>query len=268
MIPWILKCKYCILIFVLSKIKKRPWDVSVEEAYRIQEDLKKHIAIRDAVKDPSIIGGVDVSYEIGSKRACCVIAVFSYPLLRPLCHAYAIGEVTFPYIPGLFAFREGPLVEKAFLRLSIMPDLFLFDGHGICHPSGIGIASHLGVCLDISTIGCAKNHLFGTFEDPGQKRGSISPVMIEGALAGYVLRTKDNTKPVFVSPGHKIDFHTCLEICMSCSRRFRIPDPIRFAHISSRLLLKQSTTERHTGPPEMQARTSGEQARHRQKAIS
>ena len=253
---------------MLSQIKKHHWDVSVEEAYRIQEELKKHIATRDTVKDPSIIGGVDVSYEIGSKRACCVIAVLSYPLLRPLCHAYAIDEVTFPYIPGLFAFREGPLVEKTLTKLTIMPDLFLFDGHGICHPSGIGIASHMGVYLDISTIGCAKNHLFGTFEDPGQKRWSISPVMIEGVLAGHVLRTKDHTKPVFVSPGHKIGFHACLDICMSCSRRFRIPDPIRHAHISSRLLLKQSATERHTGLPEMQARTPSEQARHRQKVIS
>jgi deoxyribonuclease V len=222
---------------------RHPWNISVEEAHRHQEELKKHVIIHDAVKNPKTIGGVDISYnKIPGKPACCVICLFSYPDLEILSHAYSIGEIVFPYIPSLFAFREGPLIEQTFSLLSIKPDILLFDGHGICHPSGIGIASHLGVYLDISTIGCAKNKFAGTFSEPGPLRGSKSPILIGNILVGYTLRTKDKAKPVFVSPGHKVSLRSSVDICMQCTGRFRIPEPIRCSHIQSRTILRQDLT--------------------------
>jgi deoxyribonuclease V len=222
-------------------LKKHPWNVSVEEAYRIQKDLKKHIVLRDMVKNPETVGGVDVSYQTHGAYACCVIAVFSYPDSQFLCSSHSKRAVTFPYIPGLLTFREGPLVDEAFSLLSIIPDIFIFDGHGICHPSGIGIATHMGIILDIATIGCAKNYLTGTFTNPGSTRGDTSPLMLEDTLVGYVLRTQNAVKPVFVSPGHKTGIRSSTHICLHCSRRFRIPEPVRHAHISSRDLLRKVT---------------------------
>jgi deoxyribonuclease V len=221
-------------------MKKHPWNVSLEEAYNIQEALKHSIIIDEDNCLITSVAGIDICYEKGSRRACCVIAVFSFPQLRFLGYAHAEDEISFPYLPGIFAFREGPLVEKAFLNISLKPDIYLFDGQGICHPRGIGIASHMGVYLDIATIGCAKSYLSGIYTMPGRDKGNKSPILINETLAGYALRTKDNTRPIFVSPGHKTGFRLSIDISLTCTTGYRIPEPIRQAHILSRKLISQS----------------------------
>lgn len=218
-------------------MKKHCWDVSVNEAFSIQNSLRKGAIDKDTLNDIEHVGGVDAAYDLSMDRACCVIAVFSYSSNELVSFSYSIGKISFPYIPGLFAFREGPLIEKAFDSLELIPDLLIFDGHGICHPTGMGIATHMGIFLDIPTIGCAKNHLFGTYDEPGSLRGNTTYIYSLGRVIGCVLRTKDNVKPVFISQGHRISLSRSVEICLNCSKGYRIPEPVRMAHILGRKIL-------------------------------
>ena len=218
-------------------MRRHPWNVSVVEAYAIQESLKEHLVRQDTCREITSIGGVDVAYELSTNRACCVITVFSYPDIQLQSHSCFSGEIGFPYIPGLFAFREGPLIEQAFEQLETIPGLLIFDGQGICHPRGIGIASHMGIFLDIPSIGCAKSRLFGTYDEPGLFRGDRSPVYSGRDIIGCVLRTRDSIKPVFVSQGHRASLETAVEMCLACSTRYRIPEPVRLAHILARRYL-------------------------------
>jgi deoxyribonuclease V len=196
-------------------MRRHPWNVSVVEAYAIQESLKKLIVRQDTCREITSIGGVDVAYELSRNRACCVIT----------------------YIPGLFTFREGPLIEQAYKRLETIPELLIFDGQGICHPRGIGIATHMGIFLDIPSIGCAKSRLFGTYDEPGLFRGDRSPVYSHREIIGCVLRTRDSIKPVFLSQGHRTSLETAVEMCLACSTRYRIPEPVRMAHILAKRYL-------------------------------
>jgi deoxyribonuclease V len=177
------------------------------------------------------VAGVDLAYSRVSGRACCIIAVFTYPGLCLKTVSKACGAVDFPYISGLLTFREGPLVEQAFGRLEIRPEVLMFDGHGISHPRGMGIATHMGIFLDCAALGCAKTPLSGAFEEPGPLRGSMSPVLFKGVTVGCALRTRDRVKPVYVSQGHRVSLATCVEICLSCAVKYRIPEPLRAAHI-------------------------------------
>jgi len=218
-------------------MRRHLWNVSVDEAYVIQESLKKYLVRQDTCREIISIGGVDVAYEVSGKRACCVITVFSYPDMQLLSHSFFSGETGFPYIPGLFTFREGPLIEQAYKRLETLPELLIFDGQGICHPRGIGIATHMGIFLDIPSVGCAKSRLFGLYNEPGLFRGDRSPICSGNEIIGCVLRTRDSIKPVFVSQGHRTSLETAVEICLACSGRYRIPEPVRMAHILAKRYL-------------------------------
>jgi deoxyribonuclease V len=215
-------------------MKKHCWDVSVNEAFSIQKALKNEVIDQDTCKDIKHTGGVDIAYCLSQDTACCFITVFSYPCNKLVSCSYSVGKISFPYVPGLFAFREGPLIEKAFEYLEIIPDLLIFDGHGLCHPRGMGIATHMGILLDVPSIGCAKKHLFGTYDEPGPFRGNKSYIYSLGKVLGCALRTRDNVKPVFISQGHRISLSKSVEICLSCSRGYRIPEPVRMAHILAR----------------------------------
>ncbi len=139
-------------------------------------------------------------------------------------------------MPGFLSFREGPAIIVTIQKLKTKPDLILFDGQGIAHPKGIGIASHIGVMLNIPTIGCAKSKLVGKFEKPDKDKGSRTYLYYKGERVGAVLRTRKNVKPVFVSPGHMIDIKSAIEIVMNCATEYRIPEPLRRAdQLSKRL---------------------------------
>jgi deoxyribonuclease V len=212
-------------------MRRHCWNVSVRQAYAIQESLKKSIIREDTHREIASIGGVDVAYEITKDRACCVITVFSYPDMELQSTSFFSGEIGFGYIPGLFTFREGPLIEQAFERLETVPELLIFDGQGICHPTGIGIATHMGLYLDIPSIGCAKSHLFGTYDEPGLFRGDRSHIYSGREVIGCVLRTRDFIKPVFISQGHRVSLESSIEVCLACCLGYRIPEPVRMAHI-------------------------------------
>ncbi len=212
-----------------------PWKVSISEAIRIQNILREKIILKRTFKKIRTIGGADVSYLHDEGVLTGVITIFSYPDMDLIEYISVKGKASFPYIPGLLSFREGPILIKAFNKLKIQPDLILFDGQGIAHPRGVGLASHLGLWFDIPTIGCAKSPLLKDFKDPGPFRGDYEKILMGGIEVGAVLRTKDNTKPIFISPGHKINLELSIKIVLNSCLGFRIPEPLRKAHQLSKM---------------------------------
>jgi deoxyribonuclease V len=209
------------------------WNVSVNQALEIQRNLADKVS-RTGIASPHLIAGLDVSVN-RLKEATAAAVVLSYPELNVLETATAKGKADFPYIPGLLSFREVPLTLTVCEKLSRAPDLVMVDGQGIAHPRRMGLASHLGLFLDTPTIGCAKSHLYGDFNEPGAPSGSYSHITDENKdIIGAVLRTKDGVKPLFVSVGHKIDLSSSIFWVLQCCRGYRLPEPARLAHLASR----------------------------------
>jgi deoxyribonuclease V len=161
------------------------------------------------------------------------VVVLNWPGLTLAEVQTASGELNFPYIPGFLSFREMPLVIKAFEKLTISPDFVLVDGQGIAHPRRLGIASHLGLFLDVPAIGCAKSRLVGEFETTGETRGSFSYLTDRGEVIGAVVRTKDKVKPLFISIGNKIDLDGAIKWTLDTCRGYRLPEPTRLAHLAA-----------------------------------
>ena len=159
--------------------------------------------------------------------------VLSYPTLETVECRIASTEVTFPYVPGLLSFRETPVLVPVLESLILRPDVLLVDGQGIAHPRRFGIACHLGLLFDIPTIGCAKSRLTGKFEEPGRAKGSRAELKDGEEVIGAALRTRDGTKPIFVSIGHKVDLESALRIVLGCVGKYRIPEPTRRAHLAA-----------------------------------
>ena len=203
------------------------WPDNIAEAKAVQLSLKRKVRIAPLKKHPRLIAALDASFI--DDKAIGVACLYRYPELALLECSHAFQKTAFPYIPGYLTFREGPALVSALEGLKIRPDLILVDGQGIAHPKGMGIASHLGVLLDIPSIGCAKSRLVGEFVEPGPNRGDWTHLRYNGKIVGAVLRTRDHVKPVFVSPGHRIDLKTAIEIILVCMRKYRIPEPLRKA---------------------------------------
>jgi len=212
------------------------WPNNFEEARRIQESLAARIELVPFKAKLKLIAGVDAAFS--ETRVSAAACLFSYPDLELVEETIAAAEIRFPYVPGFLSFREGPAFIKAVRRLKTKPDLILVDGQGIAHPRGIGIASHLGVLLDMPTIGCAKSRLIGEFPEPGPKKGNWSPLLHQGQIIGAVLRTRTGIRPLFISPGHKINLENSIEIALACARHYRIPEPLRRADFLSKKISK------------------------------
>ncbi len=202
----------------------------VGRAFDFQRRLKSRIVPERSFGDLKTVAGADISILKSEKKLVCGIIVFSYPDMTEIERAYSVVDETFPYIPGLLAFREGPAIIETYGKLGTKPDVLILDGQGTAHPRGVGIACHVGVLLDVPAMGIAKSRLYGFFKEPGAEKGSWTPLVSkERERIGAVLRTKDRTKPVFVSPGHRIDLEAALEIALSCSMGLRVPEPTRLA---------------------------------------
>ncbi len=217
-----------------------PWDVTPPEAVRIQEVLRKKIRLSPPQRKLKTVAAADAAYSRTEDLMVAAVCVFTYPDLLFIESAASAGKVTFPYIPGLFTFREGPTLLKAFSRLKKKPDLVLIDGQGIAHERSMGIASHIGLLLDLPSIGCAKSRLFGEYGNLSPERGSSAPLMHTGRPVGMVLRTRSGVKPVFVSPGHKMDLPTSAKVVLSLCQGYRIPEPLRRAHITVNALRREN----------------------------
>ena len=208
------------------------WDVSPTEARKIQEELSKKVRIVDGFKKVSLIAGADIGF--GNGYACAVCVVMTFPELEVVEEVMVKGEVQFPYVPGLLTFREGPLLLSALSRLRKTPDIILFDGQGIAHQRGLGLAAHMGVLLGWPTLGCAKSRLIGKYREPGARKGSMSTLTYKGNRVGSVVRTRTNVRPVFVSPGNLISFASSEKLVLKCATKYRIPEPTRIADINCR----------------------------------
>lgn len=205
-----------------------PWDISPAEAREIQSQLRRRVLVESPERQPEIIAGVDVSVKGEQARAAVVL--YSYPELEPLQTVAAEMPVSFPYVPGLLAFREGPVVLAALERLEHRPDVLMFDAQGFAHPRRMGLATHLGILLDISSVGCAKSRLWGAYVEPGERKGSWTPLVDGDEVIGAVVRTRDSVRPVFVSIGHRVDLETAISLVLGCATRYRLPEPTRWAH--------------------------------------
>lgn len=213
------------------------WLFSPAEAIDIQFKLSQYISTKNYVKTIKYIAACDISFNRNDKAVAC-IAVFRFPLLELVEERIASMQILFPYIPTLLTFREGPILLRCIKRLKTNPDLFLFDGQGIAHPRRMGLATHMGIILDKPTIGCAKTSLFGNFRMPEDEKGAYSFLKDKNKILGVALRTRKNVKPIFVSPGHKVDLKTSIEIVMKLVDKYRIPEPLRYVHKRSKELLK------------------------------
>ncbi len=177
-----------------------------------------------------LVAGVDVSITGKDTGSCCIVVLDSATLgVREVI--VEEGKIDFPYVPGFLSFREGPLFLKALSSLKHRPDVFFFDGQGIAHPRRFGLASHMGLLLDIPTVGVAKSRLVGRYREPDPKKGSWNYLEIDGEKVGAVVRTRERVKPVFVSPGHFTDVASSVRLTMFVTGRYRIPEPTRLAHV-------------------------------------
>lgn len=216
--------------------KVHPFKVSPGEARRIQRGLKEKISLESPkllAKQVKLVAGADCSYAKDEARMYAAVIVLGLPGFEELEVSHVKEEVAFPYLPGLLTFREAPALLSAFERLSLEPDVIIIDGQGIAHPQGLGLAAHVGFLLDRPTIGCAKSRLVGEFDEPGEEVGDYSPLIYQEKIVGAVLRTRKKTKPVFISPGFKISLETALMVVTACLAGYRIPEPVRQAHILS-----------------------------------
>ena len=205
------------------------WEVSPSEAIQLQKELKKKISLKKSFNNVKIVAGADVSYY--KNKMIAGIVILKFPQLEIIEKKSSVSSVNFPYIPGLLTFREGPSLLEAFKKIKITPDVILFDGQGIAHPRRMGIATHLGLFLDRPTIGCAKSRLSGKYTLVGEKKGDYALLKEGEEVLGAVLRTRKKVKPIFVSPGHKIDLPNSMEIVLKCIVKYRLPLPVREAHI-------------------------------------
>jgi deoxyribonuclease V len=202
---------------------------SAAEARRIQSALRDRLKTADDFGALSLIAGVDVGYDSAQDMAQASVVLMRRENLEVLEQAQAREKVTFPYISGLLAFREIPAITAALAKLTRTPDLLMVDGHGIAHPRRMGIAAHLGVLLDMPSIGVAKSRLTGRFTIPGKQKGEKSALMDGGERIGTVLRSRDNVQPLFISPGQRVSLETAVEITQQCLTKYRLPEPTRLA---------------------------------------
>jgi deoxyribonuclease V len=203
------------------------WPTTLDEAQAVQQELRQQVVIADDFGELRTVAGVDAGYEGDDARA--VVVVLAFPSLEPLDYAIARRPAPLPYIPGFLSFREGPAVLAALDELRIRPDLLICDGQGIAHPRRLGIASHIGVLTNMASIGCAKSLLVGRHGPLPDERGAHVPLTHRGEVVGVALRTRPGTKPVFVSPGHRVGLESAVSLVMACTTRYRLPETTRAA---------------------------------------
>lgn len=209
---------------------------NIKQAKKIQDNLRQLVRIRPFRGKVTTVAGVDAAFT--EDKVIAAACLFRYPDFILSEETFSIMKTPFPYIPGFLSFREGPAVVKTLKKLRKRPDVVLFDGQGIAHPQGLGMASHIGVILELPTIGCAKSKLVGEYDEPGIPRGSWNPLRSGNKTIGSVVRTRDNIKPVFVSPGHLIDLQTSITIVLKTAQRYRLPEPIRHSDLMCKKIKK------------------------------
>jgi deoxyribonuclease V len=210
--------------------ERHSWDVDTVKARALQQALAREVNTKQRITRWATVAAADISYNKRDPGLYAAVVVVDAESLAVIEQVSVKSEARFPYVPGLLSFRESPAVLEAFALLKTRPDVVLCDGQGTAHPRRMGLASHLGVWLDLPTVGCAKSWLCGEFTLPGDGRGDWSPLIDAGETIGAVVRSRPGVKPLFVSPGHRCDLQSAVAIVMSCIRTYRLPVPCRLAH--------------------------------------
>ncbi|MEL7037331.1 MAG: deoxyribonuclease V [Cyanobacteria bacterium J06592_8] len=205
------------------------WPETVDAAILIQEQLKSLVVTTDELKSIQYVAGVDVGFFDNYTISQAAVAVLSFPDLQLQEQAISQRQTTFPYLPGFLSFREIPVILDALEKLTITPDLIICDGQGIAHPKRLGLACHLGILIDVPTIGAAKSKFIGTHQELAAARGSWQPLMDNGEVIGAVVRSRTNVKPLYVSPGHRISLETAIDYVLECTPKYRLPETTRWA---------------------------------------
>ena len=207
------------------------WNLTPKEASAIQTTLRDKVEICSLPEKIRLIAGAGIAFDAGSNLVYAVVMVLRFPELTLVERRSTIEKVTFPYIPGLLAFREGPPIVHAFQKLKNIPDVIMFDAHGLAHPRRFGLASHLGVLFDLPSIGVAKKVLVGSVDEMKKEQGNYSHLMEGQEEIGLALQTKDNVNPVYVSIGHRSDLVSSRKLVLACATEYRAPEPIRQAQL-------------------------------------
>lgn len=213
------------------KIEKRhEWNLTTEQAAKVQNDLRGEVVTTDDLPSKiNFVAGIDLGYDEANQTCRAVVAVLSFPDLRVVETSEANLPIQFPYVPGFLSFREIPVAIVALENLKTAPDLILCDGQGLAHPRRFGIACHLGVLANVPTIGAAKSILIGRHEDLGETRGSLKPLIYKDETIGVALRTRDRTRPMYISVGHRISLETATDYVLRCAPKYRLPETTRVA---------------------------------------
>lgn len=216
------------------------WELTPAAARRLQDELRNRVVVSGGSAPETLrtVAGLDVSFCREKGLLFAAVVVLRIPGFSVIEEGTAVLTSKFPYIPGLLAFREGPALLKALERIQTVPDLLVFDGQGIAHPRGLGIASHLGVMLEHPSIGVAKSLLVGEYTMPPPERGAFTNLVYQGETVGTVLRTRAGAKPVFVSPGHLVGIQEATGLAYALCTGYRLPEPVRAAHNLSRMLFQ------------------------------
>jgi deoxyribonuclease V len=209
------------------------WTLSPKEAIALQKTLAAQVRIQPLPTRLKTVGSADISYSKRSDLLVAVVLSFSWPGLDLLESASHVCKAAFPYVPGLLSFREVPPLVEAYRKIGCKPDVMLCDGQGIAHPRRLGFASHLGLYLGIPTVGCAKSRLCGDHDSLPPDKGSSKPLLLDGEQIGLVFRSRNGVKPIYISPGHLSDIPSSMQLISSCLRRYRIPEPLRLAHVEA-----------------------------------
>ena len=209
--------------------------LTLTEATSIQNSLRERLELGPLEKPILTIAGADISLDLYSEVVFAGIVILNYADLQPIAYSLVKGISTFPYVPGFLAFREIPAILKAFNQIpvkpdNLRPDVIMFDGNGILHARRMGIASHFGTLTQTVTLGCAKKKLAGIYEEPANMKGDYSPVTDKNETIGFALRSKNNVRPVFISPGYGMNLSDSMTITLRCLGKHRLPEPTRYAH--------------------------------------
>ena len=204
--------------------------LSPAEARALQGELASRVVAGPTLDLGSVryVAGADVSTQ--GDRAYGTVVVLDFPALSVVEAQGFKAPLEFPYVPGLLSFREMPSLLGALKKVETAADVVVLDAQGLAHPRRMGLASHVGLFIDVPTVGCAKSVLVGKFEEPGLEKGSATELMHRGDIVGRAVRTREKVSPVYVSVGNGIDLDSCVELVLACCTRYRLPEPTRQAH--------------------------------------
>ena len=207
------------------------WNLTAQEAVTLQRELARRIIREDRLGEVKHVAGVDMAINEENGMARAAVVLLTYPEMEIVERHIYEEPIRMPYIAGLLSFREAPCVLGAFHKLHRQPDLLMVDGAGIAHPRHLGIAAHLGLWLDLPTIGCAKSLLTGRYDAAalGEEAGSWVPLLDKKEIIGAVVRTRTRVSPMIISQGHRISLETSIHYVLTCGKGYRLPEPTRQA---------------------------------------